>query len=150
MATENNGERNEKKTKKLTNPGSDPIPADSFSNLVNESLHQEQIRKPITLPHRRSGSTATIYAELKETSEKELMEQMKIKNQTIKKQNETIQSQDRTIKELEVLVKDLQNQLNDFQADEHTGQKKKRKREVTDTNTSEEDMNKKWTSYKYV
>ena len=68
---------------------------------------------------------------------------MKIKNQTIEKQNETIQSQDRTIKELEVLVKDLQNQLNDFQADEHTGQKKKRKREVTDTNTSEEDMNKK-------
>ena len=127
MATENNGERNEKKTKKLTNPGSDPIPADSFSNLVNESLNQEQIRKPITLP-RRSGSTATIYAELKETSEKELMEQMKIKNQTIEKQNETIQSQDRTIKELEVLVKDLQNQLNDFQADEHTGQKKKRKR----------------------
>ena len=40
-------------------------------------------------------------------------------------------------------MKDLQNQLNDFQADEHTGQKKKRKREVTDTNTSEEDMNKK-------
>merc|ERR1712048_1444923 len=36
-----------------------------------------------------------------------------------------------------------QNQLNDFQADKHVGQKKKRKREVTDTNTSEEDMNKK-------
>lgn len=142
MARENNGERNEEKMKKLTNPASDPIPADSFSNLVNESLHQDQIRKTINLP-RRSGSTATIYAELKETSEKELMEKINMKNQTIEKQNETIQSQDRTIKELEVLVKDLQKQLNDYQTDDNTGQKKKRKLDVTETNTSDGEMSKK-------
>ena len=142
MARENNGERNEEKMKKLTNPASDPIPADSFSNLVNESLHQDQIRKTINLP-RRSGSTATIYEELKETSEKELMEKINMKNQTIEKQNETIQSQDRTIKELEVLVKDLQKQLNDYQTDDNTGQKKKRKLDVTETNTSDGEMSKK-------
>ena len=75
-ATDNTGERNEGKMKKPTNPVTDPIPADSFSNLVNKSLHQEN---RTNFP-RRSGSTATIYAELKESSEKELME--KINNRT--------------------------------------------------------------------
>ena len=139
MATDNTGERNEGKMKKPTNPVIDPIPADSFSNLVNESLHQEN---RTNFP-RRSGSTATIYAELKESSEKELMEKINIKNRTIEKQTETIESQDRKIKELEVLVKDLQKQLNDNQADDHTGQKKKRKLEVTETNKSDEEMNRK-------
>jgi len=139
MATDNTGERNEGKMKKPTNPVTDPIPADSFSNLVNESLHQDN---RTNFP-RRSGSTATIYAELKESSEKELMEKINIKNQTIEKQTETIQSQDRKIKELEVLVKDLQKQLNDNQADDHTGQKKKRKLEVTETNKSDEEMSRK-------
>ena len=127
MATDNNGEKNEEKMKKPTNLVTDPIPADSFSNLVNESLHQEN---RASIP-RRSGSTATIYAELKESSERELMEKINTKNQTIEKQSETIQSQDRKIKELEDLVKDLQKQLNDNQADDHTGQKKETKTRCT-------------------
>ena len=139
MATDNNGGKNEEKMKKPTNLVTDPIPADSFSNLVNESLHQEN---RASIP-RRSGSTATIYAELKESSERELMEKINTKNQTIEKQSETIQSQDGKIKELENLVKDLQKQLNDNQADDHTGQKKKRKLDVLETNMNDEEMSNK-------
>ena len=59
------------------------------------------------------------------------------------KQSETIQSQDRKINELENLVKDLQKQLNDNQADDHTGQKKKRKLDVLETNMNDKEMSNK-------
>ena len=104
-------------TKKLV-AETNVLPADSFSNLVNESLNHKALQGRIANTPKRSSSTAIdLYNEIRCTKEEELAK--------------LVESQQKIIEELKQEVSQLKAKKND---DEERSNKKRKRDDLNDNN----------------
>ena len=123
---------------------SDLTPLQSFMDIAvrqrgkEDSTNKAANQITTTMLPRRSISAADIYSEIKETTERELV-------QMINEQKQTINEQKQTITELGNQVKALQNVLDDRNRDDEETARitKKRKLDEIGNNNEEEEISKK-------